>query len=171
MHKGSAEPCWTAEKISLDYVIKQGEVIVYLSGRWETWFPMALLGKPGGEGAYIIYIRQNMDSGQARTPSLPAPGGKNEKIVRPALQWRENRRGIKVRERFQSLSGGECYGDRSAGEKTRRRCAVDGGENHRKLFERVGHKTKRSKAGPSGGRYGSPAAGPCVRKSRERKNC
>ena len=76
VHKGSAEPCWTAEKISSDYVIKQGEVIVYLSGRWETWFPMALLGNPGGEGAYIIYIRQNMDSGQAGTPSLPAPGGK-----------------------------------------------------------------------------------------------
>ena len=124
VHKESVEPCWAAEGIFSDCVIKQGKEIVYLFSRWETWFPPGLLKDPGGEGAYIIYIRQNMNSGQARTPSLPAPGGKK----------------MKVHGRFQSLSGGERYGDRSAGERARRRCAVDGGENrkaranHRKLW-------------------------------------
>lgn len=77
VHKGSAESCWAAEGISSDCVIKQGEVIVYLSNRQETWFLRRFLKKPNGEEVYIIYIRQNMNSGQAGTPSLPAPGGKN----------------------------------------------------------------------------------------------
>ena len=56
VHKESVEPCWAAEGIFSDCVIKQGKEIVYLFSRWETWFPPGLLKDPGGEGAYIIYI-------------------------------------------------------------------------------------------------------------------
>ena len=86
------------------------------------------------ERGHTLYIYGGIwiEGGRGRPLSRTAVE-KNEKNRRPALQWRKNRRriNIEVRERFQSLSGGEGYGVRSAGERARRRCAVDGGENRR----------------------------------------
>lgn len=80
VHKESAEPCWAAEGIFSNCVTKHGKVIVYLSDKQETWFLRRFLKKPGGEGVYIIYIRQDADKRRAGTPFLPASDEKMKKL-------------------------------------------------------------------------------------------